>query len=131
MWGSSSGRRCDQTNEECTLDLSRLTDFQRTSLQRALDGLEQPPADVLPASEQFWRGMEAGVRVVAAAEGLDHDAIDWIGNEFLRRLRGVPYIDPAKVRRRQMPILAAGLYHHLGRVTFEVLRDWHASAKRT
>lgn len=122
----------DQTNNlvHQMLDVSRLTEFQQRSLDQALDGLERLPPEVLPQQEKFWRGVQAGVRLVAAAEGMDDKAAGWIANEFLRRLRGVPYIEPAGIRRKQAPIVVAGLYHHLGRVTFEVLRDWHASAKK-
>jgi hypothetical protein len=40
-----------------TIDLTQLSEFQRTSLEQALDGLERPPPDVLPEGEQFWRSL--------------------------------------------------------------------------
>lgn len=50
------------------MDLSQLTEFQRDALGKALDGLEQPPPDALPAGEKFWRGKQAAVIVKAATE---------------------------------------------------------------
>ena len=111
------------------LDVSKLTEFQRGALEAALARIEQPPADVLPPSEQFWRGVTDGMRIAAAAEGLLPDAVEWIAREFHRRLAVLPYCPPQKVKRRDIETVITGLYHHIARVTYETLRDWYATTK--
>jgi hypothetical protein len=112
------------------LDVTQLSEFQRDALGKALAGIEQPPPEVLPAGEQFWRGIEAGLRVHAAALGMDQDAIDWVANEFLRRMRDVPWCPPERVRKKEAPMVIGALYHTMSRKVFEALCDFHASVKK-
>jgi len=119
-----------QGNRAIMLDVTKLTEFQQRSLAQALDGIERPPPDVLPQGEQFWRGITDGLRVHAAALGMDHDAVEWVAREFLRRMSDVAYCDPKRVRRKQAPIVIDALYHTMARKVFETLCDFQAAIKK-
>jgi hypothetical protein len=113
-----------------TAGLSHLNEFQQRMLGEALANIERPPPDVLPASEKFWAGVAAAMKLQAAALGMEQEETDWIAREALRRLRDVPYCPPDKIRRKEIPVVVAGLYQAIGRKMFEVLRDWRASAMK-